>query len=127
MKIVGFGDFLIHFSPIGDERFAQSEYMQMSFTGAEANVCAALSYWGEQTKFVTRIPEHMLAKKGVRFLKSFGIDTENISYSDGRMGVYYLENGRFLRSSQVLSQTRLMIIMIGMLYLMMQTYFMSAE
>ncbi|MBR5307855.1 MAG: sugar kinase [Clostridia bacterium] len=102
MKTVGFGDFLIHFSPIGDERFAQSEYMQMSFTGAEANVCAALSYWGEQTKFVTRLPEHALAKKGVSFLRSFGIDTENISYGDGRMGVYYLENGRFLRSSSVI-------------------------
>ena len=102
MKIVGFGDFLIHFSPIGDERFAQSEFMQMSFTGAEANVCAALSYWGESTKFVTRVPQHQLAKRGISFLKSFGVDTENISFGEGRMGVYYLENGRFLRSSSVI-------------------------
>ena len=75
MKITGFGDFLIHFSPIGDERFAQSEFMQMSFTGAEANVCAALSYWGEEVSFVTRLPEHQLSKKGISFLKSFGVNT----------------------------------------------------
>ena len=102
MKIVGFGDFLIHFSPIGDERFAQSEFMQMSFTGAEANVCAALSYWGENTEFVTSVPNHQLAKRGISFLKSFGTETTNVAFSDGRMGVYYLENGRFLRSSSVI-------------------------
>lgn len=102
MKITCFGDFLIHFSPIGDERFAQTEFMQMSFTGAEANVSAALSYWGEKTNFVTRLPKHSLAQKGVSFLKSFGVDTESISYGDGRMGVYYLENGKFLRPSSVI-------------------------
>ena len=102
MKIVGFGDFLIHFSPVGDERFFQSEFMQMSFTGAEANVCAALSHWGEDAKFVTRLPEHQLAKKGISFMRSFGVDTNDISFGDGRMGVYFLENGRFLRSSSVI-------------------------
>ena len=102
MKIVGFGDYLIHFSPIGDERFAQTELMQMSFTGAEANVCAALSYWGEKTEFVTRLPGHQLAKKGISFLKSFGISVDNIPTCDKRMGVYYLENGRFSRASSVI-------------------------
>ena len=102
MRITGFGDFLIHFSPIGDERFAQSELMQMSFTGAEANVCAALAYWGEKTNFVTKLPEHELGKRGISFLRSFDVNTENIPFGNGRMGVYYLENGRFLRASSVI-------------------------
>ena len=46
MKVAGFGDYLIHFSPVGDERFLQADSMKMSFTGAEANVCAALAMWG---------------------------------------------------------------------------------
>ena len=33
MKITGFGDYLIHFSPIHDERFMQTDYMHMTFTG----------------------------------------------------------------------------------------------
>ena len=37
MKIVGFGDFLIHFSPYHDERFMQADMMRMPFTGAEAS------------------------------------------------------------------------------------------
>ena len=102
MKTVGFGDFLIHFSPVGDERFVQTDLMQMSFTGAEANVCAALSYWGEKAEFVTCLPEHFLAQKGISFLKGLGVITDNIPRCKDRMGAYYLENGRSLRPSYVI-------------------------
>lgn len=102
MKIIGFGDYLIHFSPIGNERFMQTNFMEMSFTGAEANVCLALSYWGEKTEFVTRLPEHFLAQKGISFLKSFGVATDNIAFCGDRMGAYYLENGRSVRPSYVI-------------------------
>ena len=37
MKVVGFGDFLMHFSPTDRMRFRQADMMQLSFTGAEAN------------------------------------------------------------------------------------------
>ena len=59
MKITGFGDYLIHFSPIGNERFLQAETMHMSFTGAEANVCTSLAYMGVPTQFVTKLPENV--------------------------------------------------------------------
>jgi len=101
MKVVGFGDFLIHFSPIMGERFAQSKLVEMSFTGAEANVCCALGLWGEQTRFVTKLPEHILAQSGVSFLKGTSVNTDYIEYGEGRMGTYYLEKGHGLRSSVV--------------------------
>lgn len=101
MKIVGFGDYLIHFSPIMNERFAQSKYVQMSFTGAEANVCCALGIWGEKTEFVTKLPDNILAQSGVAFLKGASVDTSHIVYGEGRMGTYYLEKGHGLRSSVV--------------------------
>ena len=103
MKIAGFGDFLIHFSPVGDERIAQTNLFEMSFTGAEANVCAALAYWGEKAEFVTRIPDNPIAQKGIRFLKSLDVITQNIPLCvNSRMGTYYLENGRHLRPSYVI-------------------------
>jgi len=103
MKIAGFGDFLIHFSPVGDERIAQTNLFEMSFTGAEANVCAALAYWGEKAEFVTRIPDNPIAQKGIRFLKSLDVITQNIPLcGNSRMGTYYLENGRHLRPSYVI-------------------------
>ena len=102
MKIVGFGDYMLHFSPIMDERFRQARLMQMSFTGAEANVCAALGLWGEKTELVTRLPDHELARSGISFLKSLSVGTEHIVFGPGRMGTYYLEKGSGVRPSVVI-------------------------
>lgn len=102
MKVTGFGDFLIHFSPLEYERFFQTDLMKMSFTGAEANVCCALSLWGEKVNFVTAIPENSLAKKGIMFLNSFNVNTDFIKKGEGRMGAYYLEKGFSIRPSQVI-------------------------
>ena len=102
MRITGFGDYLIHFSPIQDERFMQADYMHMTFTGAEANVLAALAFWGEDTAFVTKLPRHLLAKKGAAFLTGCGVDMDGVAYGEGRMGTYYLEKGRSLRPSVVI-------------------------
>ena len=102
VKIVGFGDYLIHFSPFGNERFLQAESMRMSFTGAEANVCAALALWGENVAFVTRVPDNALTEKGLMFLRSFGINTRCVARGGKRMGLYFLENGASVRPSQVI-------------------------
>ena len=102
MKIVGFGDFLIHFSPMDHQRFVQADCMRMSFTGAEANVCAALALWGENVHFVTKLPDHALSQKGLMFLRSLGVKTEHIPTARGRMGIYFLESGYSLRPSSVI-------------------------
>ena len=93
MKIVGFGDYLIHFSPPENDRFLQGDMMRVSFTGAEANVCAALGFWGEKVDFVTRLPRHLLSRKGLMFMNSFRVCTDHVAYGEGRMGTYFLEKG----------------------------------
>ena len=102
MNIVGFGDFLIHFSPTEDQRFDQADLMRVSFTGAEANVCAALSLWGENVEFVTKVPDHALARRGLRFLGGLGVHTGHVPTGGSRMGIYFLENGRSIRPSAVI-------------------------
>ncbi|MBQ2767446.1 MAG: sugar kinase [Clostridia bacterium] len=102
MKILCFGDFLIHFSPCGHARFMQAETMRMSFTGAEANVCAALSFWGIDTAFVTRLPDHALAKRALASLRACNVDISHCAIGGSRMGIYYLENGASLRTSSII-------------------------
>ena len=102
MKIVGFGDYLIHFSPPENDRFLQGDTMRISFTGAEANVCAALSFWGEKVDFITRLPRHMLSRKGLMFMNSFRVSTDYVAYGEGRMGTYFLEKGHSVRPSSVI-------------------------
>lgn len=101
-KVVGFGDYLIHLSPEGYMRFAQANNYEMSFTGAEANVLAALSLWGVKTEFVTAVPDNPIAKKAVAFMRGLGTKTDNIHMGEKRMGLYFLEKGASLRSSGVI-------------------------
>ena len=102
MKILGFGDYLMHFSPNGHERFMQASDMHLTFTGAEANVCSALALWGEDVGFVTRLPHHVLAERGITTLRALGIDTRFVARGGERMGIYFLENGVSLRPSSVI-------------------------
>lgn len=101
-KVLAFGDYLVHFSPPGYQRFAQATMMDMTFTGAEANVCAALSYRGIPTEFVTSLPDNALARRGVSFLRGLGIGVDHIRYGGRRMGLYFLEKGASVRSSEVI-------------------------
>jgi len=102
VSIVGFGDFLMHFSPHDTDRFLQTSTMDLTFTGAEANVCAALGLWKEKVRFVTKLPNHALSVKGTMFLSAFHVDTDSIAYGDGRMGLYFLEKGHSVRPSSVI-------------------------
>ena len=102
MKITGFGDYLIHFSPQEYERFAQADLLRINFTGAEANVCAALALWGDDVSFVTRLPQNVLADRAVTTLRTFGIDSSHVARGGKRMGAYYLEKGASVRKSLVI-------------------------
>lgn len=102
MKIVGFGDLMMHFSPFGNERFLQANEMKLSFTGAEANVCSALAMWGEDVQYVTKLPKHVLAQRAKMSLNFFGVKTDYVAHGDERMGIYFLEKGHSVRSSAVI-------------------------
>ena len=93
-KVVGFGDYLIHLSPEGYMRFAQANNYEMSFTGAEANVLAALSLWGVKTEFVTAVPDTPIAKKAVAFMRGLGTKTDNIHMGEKRMGFIFLKRAQ---------------------------------
>ncbi|MBQ4050875.1 MAG: sugar kinase, partial [Oscillospiraceae bacterium] len=98
----GFGDFLIHFSPTENQRFDQADLMRVSFTGAEANVCAALALWGKEVQLVTKVPDHALARRGLRFFNGLGVRTDHVAKGTGRMGIYFLESGYSVRPSSVI-------------------------
>ncbi len=51
MKIIGFGDYLMHFSPFGNERFMQVDAMRLRFTGAEA-IAWVYIFWKTVPLFV---------------------------------------------------------------------------
>ncbi len=101
-KIVTIGEVMLRLSPPGNQRFFQTNSFDVEFGGSEANVGAALSYWGEQVAHITAFPDHELGWAAAGSLRKNGIDTQFIPFIPGRMGVYYLEQGAMQRSSQVI-------------------------
>ena len=100
-KIVGFGDFLLRLSPSGYLRFLQADHFDINYTGAEANVLVSLALMGEQTEFVTRVPDNDIGRTAIRSLGRYGVGTSGVAYGGERLGVFYLEKGASQRPSKI--------------------------
>ena len=101
-KIVTIGEVMLRLSPPGNQRFFQTNQFDLEFGGSEANVAAALAYWGLDVSHLTAFPDHEIGWAAAGKLRKHGIDTRFIKYMEGRMGVYFLEHGAMQRSSQII-------------------------
>lgn len=101
-KVVTFGEVLMRLSPKPFNRFSQAKELEINYGGSEANVAVSLSHFGTQSKHVTVLPGNDFGKAAQAHLKSHGVNTDHIPFSDGRMGIYFLEHGADHRSSRVI-------------------------
>ncbi len=101
-KIVTFGELMLRLAPEGYLRFVQSDRLQATFGGAEANVAVSLANYGEDVAFVTKLPAHEIGQMAVNSLRKFGVDTTKIVRGGNRVGIYYCEKGASQRSSKVI-------------------------
>ena len=85
----------------GHERFFQSNMLEATFGGGEANVAVSLANYGMDTEFCTVLPENAIADACVGELRKFGVNTGKIRRGPGRMGIYYLETGANALPSKV--------------------------
>ncbi len=98
-KVVTFGEIMLRLAPEGYYRFFQSENMKATFGGGEANVAVSLANFGEESVFVTKLPEHAIGQAAVNSLRYFGVDTSKIVRGGDRVGIYFLEKGASQRGS----------------------------
>ncbi len=102
MKIVCFGEIMARFNPHAYYRLAQSNEVEFSFGGGEANVAVSLSQLGKDAAFVTKVPDNELAKCALASLKMHGVDVSNVAFGGDRLGLYFLEIGASQRPSKVI-------------------------
>lgn len=102
MKILTFGEIMLRLSSPGHERFFQSNMMEATFGGGEANVAVSLANYGMDAQFLTVLPTNAMGDECVKELRRFGVDTKKIVRSDGRMGIYFLETGANQLPSKVI-------------------------
>lgn len=101
---LAFGEIMLRVAPEGHMRFRQvlPGQVDLTFAGAEANVCAALALWGQPCRYLTALPSNLITDALLAVLRGLGIETQCVVKRDvGRLGVYFVETGTNQRSSLV--------------------------
>ena len=101
-RVVTFGEIMLRLKNVGSERLLQSPMLEATFGGGEANVAVSLANYGMDASFVTLLPDNDITAACIRELRGFGVDTKNIVFKPGRLGIYYLESGAVQRPSKVI-------------------------
>ncbi|MDE5558713.1 MAG: sugar kinase [Ruminococcus sp.] len=102
MKVLTFGELLLRLAAPGYTRLLQKDELEATFCGGEANVAVSLANFGINTSFLTKLPDNDIGYAALNSLRAFGVNTANIIFGNGRMGVYYLEKGASQRPSKVI-------------------------
>ena len=102
MKVISFGEILLRLAAPGYSKLFQNSNLDATFCGGEANVAVSLSIFGLDSSFITKLPNNEIGHAAVNSMRYFGVNTNDIVYGDGRMGLYYLEKGASQRPSKVI-------------------------
>lgn len=102
MKVLTFGEIMLRLRAPGRERFFQSNMMEATFGGGEANVAVSLANYNMTVEFCTVLPTHSIGDACISELRRFGVGTGKILRHPGRMGIYFLESGANQLPSKVI-------------------------
>ena len=98
-KIVTLGEIMLRLSPMGNDRFIQSESFRIIPGGGEANVAVSVANYGHEAYFVSKLPKHEIGQIAVNALRRYGVNTQFIARGGDRVGLYYAETGASMRPS----------------------------
>ena len=92
---------MLRLSTPGYHRFIQSDNLNATFGGGEANVAVSLANYGLHAEFVTRLPENDIADWCISDLRKYNVSTQHIIHGGERVGIYFLETEAVARPSKV--------------------------
>src|SRR6187551_652155 len=101
-KVVTLGEIMLRLSTPDYKRFVQADSFDVTYGGGEANVAVALTNYGLQGMFVSKVPDNAIGQAAINHLRRFGVDTQFIARGGKRLGIYFLETGASMRASQVI-------------------------
>lgn len=101
-NIITFGEIMLRLAPPDSLRFHQTEKLEATFGGGEANVAVSLANFGLNSIYVTRLPENDIADYAIQTLRKYNVLTQHILRGGERIGIYFLETGAVNRGSKVI-------------------------
>lgn len=101
MNIMCFGEPLVRLATDAHERLEDANMMEISYSGAEMTVAAALSMQGDEVSYVSKLSDNRLGENVLMTLSRYGVNTSNIILGPGRVGIFYVERGKSIRPTIV--------------------------
>ncbi|MDP3148178.1 MAG: sugar kinase [Ignavibacteria bacterium] len=101
-KVITFGEIMLRLSTTGFSRFVQSQSLEVTYGGGEANVAVSLANYGLESYFLTKLPSHEIGQAAVNHLRRYGVNDKFIIRGGDRVGIYFLETGASQRASKVI-------------------------
>ena len=101
-RIVCFGELLLRLGAPGRQMLLQQPRFEVHFGGAEANVAVSLARLGHAAAVASVVPNNALGQACLGELRRHGVDTRDVVFAEGRMGLYFLVAGAIHRPSEVL-------------------------
>jgi 2-dehydro-3-deoxygluconokinase len=96
-KILCFGELLLRIIHDAEGEWLENNVLPFYVGGAELNVVTALALWGLPSKYVTALPQNGMTSQITQSLQNKHIDTSDIAFGDGRLGLYFLTKERDLK------------------------------
>lgn len=92
-KIITLGEIMARFSTDKGIPLSQANHLLVHYGGSEANVAASLANFGHDVAFASFLPDNPLGFGAKKYLESFGVSTDLVTFEGERLGTYYLETG----------------------------------
>lgn len=93
MTVLTFGEIMLRLATFDHERLFQTNKLEATFGGGEANVAVSLANYGMKSEFFTVLPNNAIGDACIGELRRFNVNTDKIIRSNNRMGIYFLEPG----------------------------------
>ncbi|GMU25077.1 MAG: 2-dehydro-3-deoxygluconokinase [Phycisphaerae bacterium] len=94
--VFGFGEVMVRLSPVGPQAFGDSNIIQLTAGGSEANVLAKLGNFTPafRGELITALADDLSGRALAADLNKYRVDLSHVRWTrSGRNGVYYLEQG----------------------------------
>lgn len=101
IRIITFGEVLMRLSASDNRKLQQSNSLDFFFGGTEMNVAASLANFGCKVRHITNVSNDLVGDAALASLRQFGIDVSEIKKVDHPLGLYFMETGSAMRSSQI--------------------------
>ncbi len=101
-RVVCFGELLVRLSAPGAELLLQTPRLETAFGGAEANVAVGLARLGHDVRMASIVADNALGRAAVEDLRRYGVDTSDVTFAPGRMGLYFLTPGAGPRAAEII-------------------------